>query len=542
MVNEQYVDGNIELFPDCKLFRLLYDNVTNKFRILCRDSYDNRKLVEEFSDQNPAHFFTRQYGGRANERVYAVNPFGYFQTGLVFEVFKYISERHGMSSVAVSQRVLNYINTHLRPLCQFARSIDRSSFEPSNISSKLELRDYQRGIIESLIFDGYGRGMFEAPTGSGKSFTIANFIYTLWQQYDSSLKCLIFVPNSQLVAQFYSDLVGYGFDPECLYRLSGSMTAKERKSQDISKARVVIANRQYMLKHANELPHIDVLIADEVHTLAAEGSKCVDFVSRLDCSIRVGCSGTIPRDKISKFNLMGLFGRVIYTEDVVNLQNKGYLAQLDIKVVDVVDRYVEKNRSLLFHPKTTNRYYEGGDIAFNDAYYAEKSYVDSNYIKLFYPILVEMKKCEGNILVLFDRLEFGRNIHSYITDNLDKWFPGADVFYADGSTAVKDRETIRAKFEKSSNNILFAEVVVMGTGINIKNLPNIVFMFSGKSMTRVIQSIGRSLRTHDEKERSLLIDSHFNFKYSLKHYRERLKLYSEFYGKDEPDDIVHAEV
>ena len=96
--------------------------------------------------------------------------------------------------------------------------------------------------------------------------------------------------------------------------------------------------------------------------------------------------------------------------------------------------------------------------------------------------------------------------------------------------------------EESSNNILFAEVVVMGTGINIKNLPNIVFMFSGKSLSRVIQSIGRSLRTHKDKEEALLIDTHFNFKYSTKHYKERMKLYKSFYGKTEPDETVNVEV
>ena len=541
-MNEQYVDKDIELFPPGKLFRLLYDNVMNKFRILCRDSYDNRKLVDYFSDTNPTYYITRQYGMKSDERLYAVNSFGYFQTGLVFEVFKYIAERHGgLGVLAMSQNVLNYINHYLRPLYGFAKSRDRSSFTVSNISSSIEMRDYQTEIVKSIIFDGFGRGLFESPTGSGKSFTIANLIYTIQQQYDSSYNFLIFVPNSQLVTQFKKDLLDYGFPADMVKMISGSLSAKERKAQP-KNPKIIISNRQYICKHKDELPKIDVLIADEVHTLASDSSKCFSFVADFPCSMKIGCSGTIPRDKIQKWNLIGLFSKILYTEDVVHLQDRGFLSKLKIKSINVVDRYVQKNRSLLFHPNSTTRYSEDGEIAFNDAYIAEKEYTDANYVKLFYPVLEQMKKCNGNVMVLFDRLEFGKNIYSFVQDDLKQSNPDIEVMYVDGSTKIDRREEIRQKMEQSSNNILFAEVVVMGTGINIKNLPNIVFMFSGKSLSRVIQSIGRSLRTHKDKEEAILIDTHFNFKYSTKHYKERKKLYKEFYGKSEPDDEVNVEV
>ena len=536
-------DDNTELFPDGKLYRILYDNITRKMQVICRDAYDRRKLVDEFSDENPAHFFTRQYGMATHERIYAVNEYGYFRPGLVFDVLRYIKEHHGnLTCVAISRDVLEYINTNLKPLKDFVSGLDREKFEVSNISSKIGLRDYQTAIIKSIIFDGYGRGLFEAPTGSGKSFTIANYIYTLQKQYDPSLRFLIFVPNSQLVSQFRDDLIDYGFGREDIFLMTGSLSAKEKKLQSKDKARIVIANRQYMIGHAKELPKIDVLIADEVHTLSSSGSKCVDFVSNLGCRFMVGCSGTIPRDKMNRYNLIGLFSRILYTEDIVNLQSQGYLSELEIKLVDITDRFVQQHRELLFHTNPMYRFHDDGELAFNDAFFAEKEYIDANYIKLFQPILEEMRKCNGNILVLFDRLEFGKNIYDYLLDNRGDEFENYSIEYADGATKVEKREEIRARFESSSNNILFAEVVIMGTGINIRNLPNIVFMFSGKSMTRVIQSIGRSLRTHKDKDKSLLIDSHFNFKYSLKHYKERKKLYKEFYGKDGPDKIVQVEV
>lgn len=54
----------------------------------------------------------------------------------------------------------------------------------------------------------------------------------------------------------------------------------------------------------------------------------------------------------------------------------------------------------------------------------------------------------------------------------------------------------------------------MSTGVNIKRLTNLVFLTSTKSFSRVIQSIGRTLRLHESKASAHLIDVSFNFKYS----------------------------
>ena len=41
--------------------------------------------------------------------------------------------------------------------------------------------------------------MIEVPTGAGKSFIIANFIWNIYKNIDKSMKFLILVPNTQLV-------------------------------------------------------------------------------------------------------------------------------------------------------------------------------------------------------------------------------------------------------------------------------------------------------------------------------------------------------
>ena len=144
------------------------------------------------------------------------------------------------------------------------------------------------------MFDGYGRGLIEVPTGAGKSFIIANFIWSILKNIDRHAKSLILVPNTQLVTQFYSDLIDYGYDKRDLAMFSGSLTKKEKSENDINTAKIVIANRQFIFKNRSLLPKFDVLVADEAHTCIAESTR--EFIDNLDAKVKVGCSGTLPRD------------------------------------------------------------------------------------------------------------------------------------------------------------------------------------------------------------------------------------------------------
>ena len=535
---EQYSDTNLneELFPDGKVCRIMFDNVQLKWRILFRDRFQFEQLYEAFSVPNPAAFFTSIYGYNTNKNFYLVNNFGFFDVGFIFEIFRYLKIKFGsLDVVAMSRPAKAFMRTFLLPLKGFSDSHDKIAFSVSNISSKYQLRDYQTAAIKSIIFDGFGRGLLELPTGSGKSFIIANFIYTMLQQIDSTYKTLIFVPNKQLVEQFYKDLIDYGFNKEDLGKLTGGMKKKEENPN----AKIIIGNRQFLFSNKNKLPKIDILVCDEVHSIAPN-SNSFDFVEKIDCKIKIGCSGTLPKDKYSKFKLIGLFSRIFHTEDIVKLQNEGYLSKLNITLLNIIDQKIEADRNILFHTRSKIHYTEESDIAFNDAYNAEIDYIIHNYEKLYSPILEHARSLKGNTLILFDRIEFGKNMYEYAKEiNLR---PAEKIFYIDGQTPVDIREQVRQGFESSTDNVLFAQVSIFSQGINIKNLTNLVMFASSKSASRTIQSIGRTLRKHESKDKATVIDCVFNFKYSQKHFKERLKLYKEFYNKSKPDKIIDISV
>ena len=107
------------------------------------------------------------------------------------------------------------------------------------------------------------------------------------------------------------------------------------------------------------------------------------------------------------------------------------------------------------------------------------------------------------------------------------------VFYVHGGVATEEREQIRKLTEKSDNAIIIASYGTFSTGINIRNLHNIIFSSPSKSRIRNLQSIGRGLRLKDNNSEARLYDISDDLSYqeeenyTLSHFRERINIYNE---------------
>jgi len=107
------------------------------------------------------------------------------------------------------------------------------------------------------------------------------------------------------------------------------------------------------------------------------------------------------------------------------------------------------------------------------------------------------------------------------------------IFYVSGKTDADTREYVRKLTETQKNAIIVASLGVFSTGINIRNLHNIVFASPSKSQIKILQSIGRGLRKSDDGRITTVYDiaddlhwkSHKN--YALNHAAERIKIYSQ---------------
>ena len=76
------------------------------------------------------------------------------------------------------------------------------------------------------------------------------------------------------------------------------------------------------------------------------------------------------------------------------------------------------------------------------------------------------------------------------------------VFFIHGGVDTSERELVREITEKEDNAIIVASYGTFSTGINIKNLHNVIFASPSKSRIRNLQSIGRVLRKGKNKTKS----------------------------------------
>ena len=137
---------------------------------------------------------------------------------------------------------------------------------------------------------------------------------------------------------------------------------------------------------------------------------------------------------------------------------------------------------------------------------------------------------KGNTLILFQFVEkHGKPLHSMISERADK---DRKVFYVSGETGVDAREEVRNITEQEKNAIIVASMGVFSTGINIRNLHNIIFASPSKSQIRILQSIGRGLRKSDDGRPTTLFDLADDLhwrkskNFTLNHAAERIKIYS----------------
>ena len=133
--------------------------------------------------------------------------------------------------------------------------------------------------------------------------------------------------------------------------------------------------------------------------------------------------------------------------------------------------------------------------------------------------------------MLYARVEaHGAILYDQINNKVEE---GRKVFFIHGGVDAEEREEVRRITEEQDNAIIVASYGTFSTGINIKNLHNVIFASPSKSRIRNLQSIGRVLRKGKNKVKAKLYDiaddTTINNRknYTLRHFIERVKIYNQ---------------
>ena len=362
--------------------------------------------------------------------------------------------------------------------------------------SKYKPRDYQIDAVYDAL--KYNRKLLISPTASGKSM----MIYAVVRYFvETKKKVLLIVPTTSLVEQMYKDFKDYGWnaDQYCHRIYSG----KEKTNENS----VTITTWQSVYKLKRPFfKDFDVAIGDEAHLFKSK--SLVSIMTKMDSAkYRYGFTGTLDGSQTHKWVLEGLFGPSYKVTQTKELIDKGHLSKLQIRVL------------ILKH--TDQKF---------DTYEDELQYIigHSKRNRFIRNLVLDLK---GNSLILFSRVATHGQI---LFDSINSSVQGnRKVFYVHGGVEAQERERIREITEQERDAIIVASYGTFSTGINIKNLHNVIFASPSKSRIRNLQSIGRVLRTGDNKKKAVLYDiaDDISYKsrknYTLNHLVERVKIYNE---------------
>ena len=450
-----------------------------------------QELTEFFTFEVPGAKFMPMYRNRMwDGKIRLFSPgTGQIYVGLLSYIKKYCKQNN--IEYTIEEDVENDRDIILSDVRNFVRSL-----KPKSKVKSLKIRDYQLEAVQHAI--SKNRVLLVSPTASGKSL----IIYVLVRYYHMmGLKTLILVPTTSLVEQMYSDFEDYGWSP-------GTYCQKIYQGHDkkITKD-VAISTWQSIYKMPKKyFENFGCVIGDEAHLFKAK--SLTGIMTKLhQCKYRYGLTGTLDGTQTHQLVLEGLFGTVDNVVTTKELIDKKTLANLKIKCV------------VLKHPPIREKM----------TYAEELEYLVTNNTRNQF-IIDLCRNISGNTLCLFQLVEkHGKILH----EEISKIAKNRKVFFVYGGVDSLERERIREIVENEKDAIIIASFGTFSTGINIRNLHNIVFASPSKSKIRVLQSIGRGLRISESKSFILVFDIADDISYkerrnfTLTHFTERINIYNE---------------
>ena len=424
---------------------LIIDKINEVYLKIEADADIRRELGEYFTFEVPGFKFMPQYRNRVWDGK--IRLFSYATGQIYAGLYPYIVDWCNKNDVQIVDGTkIQDVTVNDEDVTRFLKAL----------KIPLEIRDYQREAFVHSIKKS--RCLLLSPTASGKSLIVyLMLIYNLLRLKEKKQdKILIIVPTTSLVEQLYKDFKDYGYNSDRnVHRIYQGHDKETNK-------RVVISTWQSVYNLPKKwFQQFGMVIGDEAHLFKAVSLTKI-MTKLTNCKYRVGLTGTLDGTKTHKLVLEGLFGTVNKVVSTSELQEKKQLA--DLKIFCLILQHDKQAREFLYG-KT---YQEEMD-------YLVKSEKRNRYIRNLCLSL------QGNTLCLFQYVEkHGMELKKLIEEKSD----GRKIFYVHGGVEADEREKIRFITEKSDDAIIVASYGTFSTGINIRNLHNIVFSSPSKSRIR----------------------------------------------------------
>lgn len=467
-----------------------------------------------------------------NDFISPISNTGRFDTGLYFEIISHLKNSKDIDYEVTTTDLLQ------KEIIQTYNWND--DYKIAKL--KMPLRPYQESGVKRGVHMGYG--VMIVGTAGGKTLLMASLIDTI-STYQMPFTTLVILP-SNLVEQTYKEFINYGIEQNRLAMWTGN--------NEFTKAPIILASaeilkanlttfperspkpqykwkpegsesyqdyiKEFAIKEKerknlwtnrrknilSELYDVELVLIDEVHGLR-KGNVINDVVDMFPTRHKFGFTGTLPPDLLDQWNIFGMIGPVLMNVDSAALREMNYIAQVKAQIIHL--HYKQKPNTKIDPSNPTKAYDDECEFLYHNEF---RNKVIAHLADKF----------TKNALIMVDSLDHGETLLETLSKQTNK-----KVYFIRGSVEMEDREKLRNLMEIENNIICIAMSRIFAVGINIKNLHYVVFAQGGKAKVTLIQSIGRGLRLHDDKEYLIIIDVADSTHYGEKHLEERMKYYKD---------------
>lgn len=349
----------------------------------------------------------------------------------------------------------------------------------------IELRQYQKDAVDGIYsyFDN-NRGMkplVVAPTGSGKSVIIAEFIKQVCG--DSKVRVLVITDSRELIAQNEKQMRNH-------WPAANTGIYSAGLGQKKTGAQITFCGIQSIYNKAFSLGKIDIVIVDECHMIPRSsqtryGKFLSDMLVANPNVVIIGFSATPYRLDSGMLHEGedALFDGIAYVCEMKLLIKEGYL-------VPVVSKGGVMKINL------TGVHLRAGDYAANELAHAAD---DPELVRLAVKEIVEYGQDRKAWLVFASGVEHAEHVATEIRKY------NIDCEVVTGETPNTERDRIVKKFKEGKLRCM-VNVAVFTKGFDAPICDLIALLMATKSTGKYVQIVGRGMRPYPEKEDCLLLD------------------------------------
>ena len=496
------------------MFEVIIEKINESFSLISGDSSELLQVYNFLKVERPGAYFEQ-----AVKRGFK-SPYVYFanksENGLIV--------MNGLIPLLSNQNIPEISEFNSSEIEDFLNTISSTlPFKPY---------DYQhKAIVEILSNDQ--KSFNKLCTGSGKSIIIS-LISEFFRLKNK--KGILLVPNINLLTQFHEDIKQYNLKD--LYE-NTQLIGAEHSVKNVSELNksLTISTWQSMANFNGSLDNIDYVIIDECHKFASDVTS--EIVQKtINAKFKYGFTGTLPDDNIKKMTLIGLFGNLKTHITTQELIERGL--GTPIKIKSIILDYSDDEKKIIKSLKT---------------YQTQLKYLKEHEKRNDF-IVNMTRKMNGNTLVLFSHTQHGKELfinlfNKQYPDVKDLILTGKKsfefqekygIYFLNGEDDSKTREMTRKILEmkyvnltlengqmirvldseefvmgselgdskiikiENSPQILIANYTLLSTGVNVRNLHNMILASPLKSYTTISQSIGRGVRLHESKDQFNVYD------------------------------------